>query len=163
MLLRLCHIVRVGLWLGATVFGGVTVAYQRIRERAGELGAITPEEVDGLYSLAILLPGPSFLNLWGAVCARAAGPLGAVAGQLALLTPTFVLVLTLPLLGRLEWLAARADGAMQAAVWATAGLLLATGVEGLRKRPQARDLALAGGSLAALLLGAHPVLVLGLV
>lgn len=157
---RWMRIARMGLWLGATVFGGVTAAHAHIRERAEELG-LTPAEVDGLYALAVVLPGPSFLNLWGAVCLRSGGFPGAILGQCALLLPALLLVLGLPLLGALDWVGARAGGAAQAAIWATAGLLAATGIEGWRRTRSRRWLA--AGALVALILGVHPLLVLAVV
>jgi chromate transport protein ChrA len=160
---RLWAIARMGLLLGATVFGGVAAAYPLVRDRAAELGDLTGEEVDGLYALSVLLPGPSFLNLWGAVSARAGGWAGALVGQVSLLLPAFLLVLVLPLLKAIPWVGARADGAMHGAIWATAGLLLATGVDGLRKQKSVRELAMVAGLLGALLLGVHPVLLLVLV
>jgi chromate transport protein ChrA len=160
---RLLRITRTGLWLGATVFGGLNAAYPVIRESAAQLGGITPEEVDGLYTLAVLLPGPSFLNLWGAVCAKAGGWLGGIIGQIALLLPTFTLVLLLPLTNRIPWIGAHAAGALNGAIWGTAGLLLATGIEGLRKQQTTGLRVIAGVSLAALLLGLSPVLLLAAV
>ncbi|MDF2629295.1 MAG: hypothetical protein K0R39_3126 [Symbiobacteriaceae bacterium] len=162
-MLRLWRIVRMGLWLGATVFGGVAAAYPRVRERCAELGNLTPEDVDGLYSLAVVLPGPSFLNLWGAVCARAGGWAGAVVGQVALLLPAMVLVLGLPLLAQVPWFAAHGHGALLGATYGTAGLLVATGIDGLRKQGDRVGLAVTVFGLGALVGGVHPVLVLGLV
>lgn len=160
---RLWRIARMGLWLGATVFGGVAAAYPRVRERCAELGSLTPDEVDGLYSLAVVLPGPSFLNLWGAVCARAGGWAGAVVGQVALLLPAMALVLGLPLLQMVPWVAEHGHGALLGATYGTAGLLLAAGLEGLRKAGDRAGLLVTGLGLAALVAGLHPVLVLGLV
>jgi chromate transport protein ChrA len=157
---RYLRITRMGLWLGSTVFGGLNAAYPVIRQRAAELGGITPEDVDGLYTLAVLLPGPSFLNLWGAVSARAGGWPGAVIGQIALLLPAFVLALLLPLTARIPWLQAHAAGALNGAVWGTAGLLLATGIEGLRKQKSAGLRVITGLSLVALLAGISPLLLL---
>jgi len=145
-----------GLHLGTTVFGGVTQAYPIIRS----IGWIPAEEVDELYAISLFLPGPSFLNLWGAVSSRVAGLPGAIAGQVGLILPSFVLVLALPLLARVPWVAARAHGAMAGAAWATAGLLLATGVEGFRKLKRPLYRGLTGGALALLLLRVHPLLVL---
>lgn len=157
---RLWRIARMGFYLGATVFGGVAAAYPLVRERAAELGDLTPEEVDGLYALAVLLPGPSFLNLWGAVSARAGGWAGAAVGQVSLLLPAFLLVLVLPLSTRIPWVGAHASGALHGAIWATGGLLLATAIEGLRKKRSVKELLAVAGLLAALLVGVHPVLLL---
>ncbi|HYF76847.1 MAG TPA: chromate transporter [Symbiobacteriaceae bacterium] len=161
-MVRLWRIARMGLWLGATVFGGVAAAYPKVRERCSALGNLTPEDVDGLYSLAVVLPGPSFLNLWGAVCARAGGWAGAVVGQLALLLPAVGLVLGLPLLRAIPWVAEHGQGALLGATYGTAGLLVVTGIEGLRKRGDREGLLITGLALAALVAGIHPVLVLGL-
>lgn len=154
------RIARMGLWLGATVFGGINVAYPVIRERARELADLTGEEVDGLYALAVAMPGPSFLNLWGAVSAEAGGLIGAFIGEVALLFPAFALVFLLPLTTRIPWVQAHADGALYGAIWTTAGLLIATGIEGLRKEKASLGRLAAGLGLAALLLGIHPVLLL---
>lgn len=155
---------KLGLWLGSTVFGGVNQAYPLIRQKAQQLGWMEAEEVDGTYALAVFLPGPSFLNLWGAVSMRTGGFFGAVIGQVGLLLPAFCLVYMIPLLGRIEWFAGRADGAMLAAVYATAGLLIASGIEGIRKVKQGWHKLMAGIMLALLFLGVHPlVLLLGAV
>jgi chromate transport protein ChrA len=157
---QLVRIARMGLWLGATVFGGVSAAYPIIRERAGELGDISGEDIDGLYALSVFLPAPSFLNLWGAVAMRAAGLAGAVVGSLSLMVPAFVLVLTLPLLGQIPLVGERAAGAFEGAVWATVGLLVAAGMELLRRLTGPVQW-LAGACLLALLFaGVHPVLLL---
>jgi len=157
---RLFRIARMGLWLGATIFGGVAAAYPRVRQHSAELGNLAPEEVDGLYALAVVMPGPSFLNLWGAVSARVGGLAGALVGEVALLTPAFLLVLALPLVAQVPWIGAHTAGAVSGATYATAGLLLATGLEGLRKD---KGLLLTGLTLAALFAGVHPVLLLILV
>lgn len=160
---RLVRITRMGLFLGATVFGGVAAAYPVVRERAATLGEISGEEVDGLYALSVFLPGPSFLNLWGAVCARVGGLTGAFVGQVALLTPAFLIVMLLPLLGQIGFIAARANGALYGAIWGTAGLLLAAGIDGVRKQKGGIQRIVIGGGLAALMAGAHPVLLMLLV
>lgn len=160
MLQQLWQIAKLGFWLGSTIFGGVTQAYPVIREQAPSLGPITGEEVDGLYTLAVFLPGPSFMNLWGAVCTRAAGFAGALVGQVALLLPSFLLVLALPLLAHLPFVGDRAPGAIAGAAWATIGLLLATGIESVRKLKLAWHKVAAAVALAALLAGVSPVLLL---
>lgn len=160
---RFLRIARMGLFLGATVFGGVAVAYPVVRERAAELGEISGEEVDALYALSVVLPGPSFLNLWGSVCARVGGLAGAFIGQVALLTPAFLIVMLLPLTSRIGFFAVRADGALYGAIWGTAGLLLATGIDGVRKQKTGAQRAVIGGGLTGLLLGLHPLLLMGLV
>lgn len=154
------QIARMGFWLGTTVFGGVNVAYPIIRERAQELGNITPEDVDGFYALAVFLPGPSFLNLWGGVTIRAAGVAGALVGNLALMLPAFLLVLLLPLSTRIAYVGAHGSGALNGAVWATAGLLIATGVDSYRKLQTGFHRLLVPVLLAGLLLGLHPVFLL---
>lgn len=157
---NLMRIATMGLWLGTTVFGGVSVAYPIIRERAQELGDVTPEQVDGLYAVSVFLPGPSFLTLWGSVTGRAAGFLGALVGEVAVMLPATILVLLLPLLAHLEWVGARTSGALYGAMWATGGLLVATGIEQMRKlKTTGRRLA-ASALMALLLLGLHPILVL---
>jgi chromate transport protein ChrA len=153
---RWMRIARMGFMLGATVFGGVNVAYPLIRERAREL-ELTPEDVDSLFALALLLPGPSFLNLWGAVSARVAGPVGAVIGQVSLLLPSFLLVLLLPLAAKVPWVAQRTDGALLGASWAVVGLLLGTGVEMLRRQKDWSERVLTAAGLVALLAGGHPL------
>lgn len=135
-----------GLMLGASVFGGVSIAYPAIRKLAPSSFGLNEAEVDGLYAFAYILPGPSFLNLWGAVCMRVAGLPGALLGEAALLLPSTLIVLLLPQLGRIGWLAAHSGGIGAGAAWATVGLTLATGLEGLRKLKLRKDL------LAALLL-----------
>lgn len=162
MLKRFGQLFALGLWMGSTVFGGVTAAYPVIRAKAGEYGWLSAEEVDGLYAVAIFAPGPSFLNLWGAVAARVAGLPGALAAQAGLMLPSVLLVAALPLLARIDWVGARTDGALQGTVWATAGLLLATGVEGLRRLNPPPLRWAAAGLLALLLLGLHPLLLMGL-
>ncbi|HYF91100.1 MAG TPA: chromate transporter [Symbiobacteriaceae bacterium] len=160
---KLWQIARMGLLLGATVFGGVAAAYPRVRERCTELGEITAEEVDGLYALAVVLPGPSFLNLWGAVSARTGGLIGAVVGEIALLLPAVVLVLALPLTTVIPWIGARTEGALNGSIYATAGLLLATGIEAVRKHKGYRPWLITALGLGALLAGVHPVFLLILV
>jgi chromate transport protein ChrA len=160
---RIWRIAKLGFWLGATVFGGVAAAYPRVRERAAELGDITGEEVDGLYALAVLLPGPSFLNLVGAVSGRAGGMIGALVGQVALLLPGFVLVMLLPMLLRISYFSTHSNGALNGAIWSTAGLLLATGIDQVRKLKSHMQRAAVFLVLAALLLGAHPTVMLVLV
>jgi chromate transport protein ChrA len=157
---RYWRIAKMGLWLGATVFGGVAAAYPLVRGHAVELGEISGEEVDGLYALSVFLPGPSFLNLWGAVSARAGGMAGAFIGQVCLLLPAFLLVLILPQSLRIGYIASHTDGALNGAIWATAGLLIAAGIEQFRKLQGRAYQGLALLVLGALLLGAHPVLLL---
>lgn len=154
---RLWKIASVGLWLGATVFGGVTAAYPRIRERASELGNLGPEDVDGLYAISVLMPGPSFLNLWGAVSARAGGIAGAVVGMTALLLPAVLLILALPLTAAIPWVAAHSEGALNGSIYATAGLLIATGIEGARRQKGPGPWLITALGLAGLLAGVHPV------
>lgn len=157
---RYWRIARMGLYLGATVFGGVAAAYPYVRAKASELGDISPEEVDGLYAVAVFLPGPSFLNLWGAVSARVGGLLGALLGQVALILPAFLLVLLLPLTTRIPWIGAHSAGALNGTIWATSGLLLATGIEGIRKLKTWQSRAVAILGLGLLVAGVHPVLLL---
>jgi chromate transport protein ChrA len=163
MLKRLQRIAQLGLYMGATVFGGVSVGYPIIRERAPELGEISGEEVDGLYTLAVFLPGPSFLTLWGAVAARAAGMLGALVAMTSLLLPAFLLVLLLPLTTKIGYVASHIEGALQGATWGTAGLLAATGVEQLMKQRSGTHRAILLLGLGALFLGMHPLLLMVLV
>lgn len=160
MMRKYWQLFSLGLWLGSTVFGGVNVAYPIIRQKAGELGWMTEEDVDGAYALAVFLPGPSFLNLWGAVSIRVGGFLGALIAQVGLLLPAFALVLLLPMLAHIPWLGARTDGAMLGAVYATAGLLIAVGIEGLKKWNQTWHKALGLAMLLLIFLGAHPLLLL---
>jgi chromate transporter len=157
---RLWKLSRMGFALGTTVFGGVTAAYPHIREQALAEGWLTGEEVDGLYAFSVVLPGPSFLNLWGAVGARVAGPLGALTAQVALVLPAFILAVALPLTAQIPWVGAHAAGAMNGAIWATAGLLVATGIEGLRKQKQALLWVVSGVALALLLAGVNPLALL---
>ncbi|MFZ5824339.1 MAG: chromate transporter [Bacillota bacterium] len=149
-----------GLWLGSTVFGGVNAAYPIIRQKAEELGWMTGEEVDGAYALSVFLPGPSFLNLWGAVSVRVGGLPGAVIAQVGLLLPAFALVICLPLLAHIPWVGARTDGAMLGAVYATAGLLIATGMEGLKRWKETWHKSLGLAMLLLIFLGVHPLLLL---
>jgi chromate transport protein ChrA len=157
---KIFRIARMGFWLGATIFGGVTAAYPHIRTHASELGEIQPEEVDALYALAVFLPGPSFLNLWGAVSARAGGLLGALVGELALLMPSFLVVMLLPLAAHLPYLETHTAGALYGAIWSTVGLMAATGVDSLRRDKSDYGRLLAAVALVALLLGMHPMLLL---
>ncbi|MFZ5815275.1 MAG: chromate transporter [Bacillota bacterium] len=149
-----------GLWFGSTIFGGVSPFYVAIRRKAQELEWLTGEEVDGLYALSVFLPGPSFLNLWGAVCARVGGLPGAFIGQVGLLLPTSLLVLLLPMLARIPWVGERTDGALLGAVYGTAGLLIAAGLEGLRKWRAAWPRLLGLAMLLLIILGVHPLLLL---
>jgi chromate transport protein ChrA len=162
MLSRYIQILRIGLRLGSSVFGGISVAYPVIRQEAPKAFGLSESEVDGLYALAYLLPGPSFLNLWGAVCMRVAGIPGAVLGEIALLLPSLLLVFVLPLLGRITWLAARSSGILAGAAWSTVGLMIASGIDFLR-RLKGWDLAVAAALLVILALGLHPLAGLGLV
>lgn len=157
---RLLQIAKLGLLLGATIFGGVTAAYPVIRERVVEFGELGPEDVDGIYALCVFLPGPSFLNLWGAISARVGGLPGAFVGSVALLLPAFLLVLLLPMAAAIPPIGARTAGAFNGAVWATAGLLIATGIEGVRKLRSAFHKWLAAVVLPAAFLGMHPTLLL---
>lgn len=149
-----------GLWLGSTVFGGVNVAYPIIRQKAVERGWMTEEEVDGAYALSVFLPGASFLNLWGVVSMRVGGLFGAFIAQVGLILPGFTLVLLLPLLGLIPWIGARTDGVTVGATYGTAGLLLATGIDGLKRWKRQWDWALGLTMLLLLLLGLHPLLLL---
>lgn len=157
---RLLKIARLGFFLGATIFGGVNAAYPVIRERAQELGEMSADDVDGLFALCIFLPGPSFLNLWGAIGSRVAGLPGALVGTIALMLPAFLLVLLLPLTAAIPVIGARTEGAFNGAVWATAGLLIATGIEGVRKLKTPFHRWMAAAVLPAAFLGMHPVLLL---
>ncbi|HEY3368753.1 MAG TPA: chromate transporter [Symbiobacteriaceae bacterium] len=159
---RLIAIARAGLFLGATVFGGIAMGYPEIRMLAPQVGDISVEEVDGLYALSVSFPGPSFLNLWGAVGARLGGFMGAVVGEVSLLVPGVSLVLLLPLTVRLPYIGSHTAGALQGAVWATAGLMLATGIENARKLKDWNHQAMAAAGLAALFLGLHPLLLMAL-
>lgn len=130
---RYWQILRTGLYLGSTVFGGIAVAYPTIRRLAPERFNLTETEVDGLYAFAYILPGPSFLNLYGAVAMRVAGLPGAILGEAAILLPSTLLVLLLPQLGHIAWIAAHSGGMGAGAAWATIGITLASGLDGLRK------------------------------
>jgi chromate transport protein ChrA len=136
---RYWQILRTGFQLGSTIFGGITVAYPAIRRMAPIGFGLAEAEVDGLYAFAYILPGPSFLNLWGAVCMRVAGLPGAILGEAALLLPSTLLVLLLPQLGRFAWVAAHSGGMGAGAAWATVGLTLAAGLDGLRKMKVGMD------------------------
>lgn len=160
MLRTYWELVKLGLWLGTTVFGGVNQAYPVIRQKAVELGWMEAEEIDGTYALAVFLPGPSFLNLWGAVAMRTAGFMGAVIAQVALLLPAFTLVFLIPLAGQIPAVAARADGAMLGAVYATAGLLIAAGIESIQKWKQNWHKLIGAIMLVLIVLGVHPLLLL---
>ncbi|MGE5674300.1 MAG: chromate transporter [Mycobacterium leprae] len=157
---RFIQIVGMSLWLGSTVFGGVSVAYPQIRTWAEEVGGLSSEKVAGLYALAVFLPGPSFLNLWGEVAGEVGGPVGAVVGEIALLLPAFVLTLLLPLVARLPYFGTHVAGAMQGGIWATVGLMAATGVDSLRKVKGASDWFFMAAGLGLMLLGLHPLLVM---
>lgn len=160
MIRKYWQLFSLGLWLGATVFGGVNAAYPIIRQKAAELDWMTGEEVDASYALSVFLPGPSFLNLWGAVSVRVGGLLGAAIAQVGLLMPAFTLVMLLPLLAHIPWVGARADGAMLGAVYGTAGLLIATGLEGLKKWKQTWHKNLGLAMLLLIFLGVHPLVLL---
>lgn len=160
MMRKYWQLFTMGLWLGATVFGGVNAAYPIIRQKAEQLGWMTGEEVDGTYALSVFLPGPSFLNLWGVVSIRVGGLIGAAIAQVGLLLPAFTLVMGLPLLAHIPWVGARADGAMLGAVYATAGLLIATGLEGLKRWKQTWHGSLGLAMLLLIFLGVHPLLLL---
>lgn len=147
-----------GLWLGTTVFGGGGQAYPIIRRAMEERDWLTGEEVDGLYALSAVLPGPTFLNLWGAASARVGGLTGAAAGQIGLMLPSFVLVCALPLLARIEFIQSRTEQILLGTIWATVGLLLAAAVQGLRFLKDGWSRWTAGGGMALLLLGLHPLL-----
>lgn len=157
---RLAQIALLGFWLGITVFGGVAVAYPLIRQRAESNGWMEGEEVDGLYALAVVLPGPSFLNLWGAVAKRAAGPLGALVGQASLMAPALLLVLLLPLTTRIPFVADRADGALWGAAYATAGVLLGTAADGVRRARGRFTYLVILGAVTGLAAGLHPLVIL---
>lgn len=157
---RYWELFRLGLWLGSTIFGGVNQAYPVIRQKVAALGWMSAEEVDGTYALAVFLPGPSFLNLWGAVAMRVAGFLGALVALVGLLLPAFCLVFLIPLFGRIDWFSARADGAILGAVYATAGMMIAGGIEGVKKLRQSWHKVLCAVSLALISLGVHPLLLL---
>lgn len=160
MLKRIWHLFTLGLWLGSTIFGGAAAAYPVIRGKAADLGWLTADEVDALYGVAVFLPGPSFLNLWGAVAARVAGLPGALVAQVGLLLPSFLLVWALPVLGQLQFFATRTGGIMQGTVWATAGLLLAAGIEGLTKLKSNPRRCCAALLFGLLLAGAHPLVLM---
>ncbi|HLO04204.1 MAG TPA: chromate transporter [Symbiobacteriaceae bacterium] len=160
---RYLKIIGHGLTLGASVFGGVSVAYPAIRRLAPSSFDLNESEVDGLYAFAYILPGPSFLNLWGAVCMRVAGLPGAILGEVALLLPSTLIVLLLPQLGRIGWLAAHSGGMGAGAAWATVGLTLAAGLDGIRKMKQRKDLLAAAILLVLGALGIHSMACLAVV
>lgn len=160
MLARIWQLFCFGLWMGTTVFGGIATAYPVMRAKSEELDWLSGEEVDGLYAVAVFLPGPSFLNLWGAIAVRVAGMPGAVAAQVGLLLPSFLLVWSLPLLARIPFIGARTGGILQGTVWATAGLLVSAGVEGLIKLKTMQLRYAAAVLFGLLLLGVHPLALL---
>lgn len=162
MIKRTWQLFALGLWLGATIFGGLNSAYPVIRSKAQEMGWMTGEDVDALYATAVFLPGPSFLNTWGAVGMRTAGWPGAVAGEVGLILPSFVLVCTLPLLKHVPVIATHLDGIARGTVWATGGLLLAAGLQGIKglKGPLVKWLVVP--ALVLLFLGTSALVVLGL-
>lgn len=160
MLNDLWRLARLGAWMGATVFGGISVSYPIIRAKAIEFGWLSGEEVDGLYAVAVFLPAPSFMNLWGAVCFRVAGLPGALVGEFSLLLPSFLLVVGLTGVSHLPWVAQRMDLVLQAAAWATSGLLLAAGAESLRLLGSNSMIFLALTVLVLLGAGVHPLALL---
>jgi chromate transport protein ChrA len=160
---RYLTIIGHGLKLGSTIFGGVTVAYPAIRQMVPKAYGINESEVDGLYAFAYILPGPSFLNLWGAVCMRVAGLPGAILGEVALLLPSTLIVLLLPQLGRIGWLAAHSGGMSAGAAWATVGLTLAAGLDGIRKMKHRQDLLAAALLLLLGALGLRTIAILAVV
>lgn len=159
MLRKTWQLFILGFWLGASIFGGVTAAYPIIRKKMADLGWLSPVETDAFYATAVFLPGPSFLNLWGAVAMRVGGWPGAIAGQVGLLSPSLLLVCLLPLTVQIAAIATHVDSILRGTVWATAGMLLATGFEGLH-RLSARLRWLSMAALGLLLMGVHPLLLL---
>lgn len=162
MVKRLGRVFLTGLRLGSTSFGGITAAYPTIRAAAVGYDWMPGEEVDALYAVAVVLPGPSFMNLWGAIGGRVAGLVGVLVGLTGLLLPSFLLVMAVMLLTRLHDVAAHSAGLMQGAAWATAGLIGVSGVESffrLRSRWQQGQMT---GVFGLLLLGLNPLLLLGL-
>lgn len=161
VIMRLLKIFLLGLWLGATVFGGIAAAYPVIRERAENEKWLTGDEVDALYAVAVILPGPSFMNLWGSVAARVAGFPGAIAAQFGLILPAFLLVCLLPFCGRISFVAAHKTVLLQGVTWATTGLLVSSGIEGLRKQKSNSLKWLTPAAFGLLITGLHPLIVLG--
>jgi len=80
-------------YVSATGFGGVLPFARRmiVEERRW----MSAEEFNEVFSLCQFLPGPNIVNFAVVYGSRLGGPLGALAGLLAILTPAVVLVILL--------------------------------------------------------------------
>ena len=85
--------------IGCVAFGGFMALISVIEEVCVErLGWLSREEMLDGISLANVLPGPQAVNTVTYVAYRVGGPVGALAGFVGILTPTFVLVTLLTFL-----------------------------------------------------------------
>lgn len=82
------------LRLGATTFGGMWAATERLeRQLVDRAGWLRAEDLRASYVLATLIPAPRFLGLAGLVGFRVRGWRGAFLASLGLILPASLLVL----------------------------------------------------------------------
>ena len=122
-----------GCWPGSTVFGGLQGAYSLLREKSVRLNWAREEEVDGMYALSFFLPGLPYLNFWGVLASRIAGTFAAFIANFGLMLPTLLLVLVLPSLQKIPFVDVHKVTFGIGAMWATSGLMIAVGYDGLMK------------------------------
>ncbi|WP_347058372.1 chromate transporter [Blastococcus sp. HT6-30] len=104
--LRLLGVFGVFLRVGATTFGGMWAATDKLeRDLVDRAGWLPKEELRASFVLATLIPAPRFLALGGLVGFRVGGWLGAFLAALALVLPASALVVVAAVLVGPELLA----------------------------------------------------------
>jgi chromate transporter len=143
--------------IGLLGFGGGYAVLSFIRQELVERRAwLTQHEFDEVVEMAALAPGAVTTNVLSAIAFRRAGPAGLLAGLLAALWPSFLLILLLAQLGTLAhnpWV----EGAYRGLEVAVVGLLADVAVRLWNELPPQRYLRILPlAAAAATLFGVNP-------
>ncbi|MCL6564615.1 MAG: chromate transporter [Firmicutes bacterium] len=143
--------------IGLLGFGGGYAVLSFIRQELVERrGWLSRHEFDEMVEMAALAPGAVTTNVLSAIAFRRAGTAGLLAGLLAALWPSFLLILLLAQVGALahnRWV----EGAYRGLEMAVVGLLADVAVSLWNDLPRHRYLrVLPLAAAAATLLGANP-------
>ena len=113
--------------IGVTGFGGVLPWARRVLVEQRQW--LTPQQFNDLLALCQFLPGPNIINMSVVLGSRLHGPLGAVAGLLALMGAPVAIALALGWIYVSFGHAGAVDAVLRGVAPVAAGLMLATGIK----------------------------------